>query len=63
MPIVQLIVLLVIVGVILWAINKYIPMPPTIKLIINIVVIAAVVVYLLGLFGLLPNLNAIRVGG
>jgi heme A synthase len=62
MPIIQLIILLVVVGVILWAVNTYIPMQPTIKKIINIVVIVVVVIYLLGLFGLLPNLNAIRVG-
>lgn len=62
MPLVQLIVLLVVVGVILWAINKYIPMDATIKRIINIIVIIAVCIYLLSLFGLLPNLGAIKVG-
>lgn len=62
MPLVQLIVLLVVVGVILWAINRYIPMDATIKRIVNIVVIVAVCVYLLSIFGLLPNLGAIRVG-
>lgn len=62
MPLVQLIVLLVVVGVILWAINRYIPMDATIKRIVNVVVIVAVCVYLLSMFGLLPNLGAIRVG-
>lgn len=62
MPLIQLLVLLVVVGVILWAINKYIPMDATIKRIVNIVVIIAVCIYLLSVFGLLPDLGAIRVG-
>ncbi len=62
MSLVSLVVVLIVVGVLLWLVNTYIPMEATIKRIINIVVIVAVVLWLLTVFGLLPDLNAIRVG-
>ncbi len=42
MDIVQVLVLLVVVGVILWMVNAYIPMAPPIKTIINVVVVLIV---------------------
>lgn len=63
MPIIQLIVILVIVGVILWLVNSYIPMDQKIKTILNIVVVIAVVLWLLSVFGLFAGLSSIRVGG
>jgi len=63
MSLVSVVVLLVVVGVLLWLVQKYIPMDATIKKIVTIVVIVAVCIWLLSLFGLLPDLNAIRVGG
>jgi hypothetical protein len=51
MPIIQLLIILVIVGVLLWVVNSYIPMDAKIKQILNIVVIIAVVIWLLNLFG------------
>lgn len=62
MSLISLVVILIVVGVLLWLVNKYIPMDATIRKIINIVVIVAVCIWLLGIFGLLPDLNAIRVG-
>lgn len=62
MSLVSLVVALIVVGVLLWLVNTYIPMQATIKRIINIVVIVAVCIWLLSVFGLLPDLNAIRVG-
>jgi low temperature requirement protein LtrA len=50
MPIISLIVILVIIGVILWAVNTYIPMDAKIKQIMNIVVVIAVCIWLLTLF-------------
>jgi uncharacterized membrane protein len=47
MPLIQLVVTLIIVGVLLWAMNTYIPMDPKIRQIINIVVVVAVVIWLL----------------
>ncbi|MCB2180526.1 MAG: hypothetical protein KQH63_00690 [Desulfobulbaceae bacterium] len=62
MPLINLIIILVVVGVILWAINSYIPMQPTIKKILNVVVIIVVVMWLLSVFGVIGNIANIRVG-
>ena len=62
MPLIQLILVLVVVGVILWVINSYIPMQTTIKKILNVVVIVAVIIWLLSVFGLIGNISSIRVG-
>ena len=62
MPLLQLIIVLVVVGVILWLINNYIPMDATIKRILNIVVVIAVILWLLSVFGVLGPLSGFRVG-
>ena len=62
MPLIQLVIVLVVVGVILWVINSYIPMQSTIKRILNVVVIIVVIIWLLGAFGLIGNLSTIRIG-
>lgn len=62
MPLIQLIVVLVVVGVLLWAVNEYIPMEARIKQIMNIVVVIAVVLWLLQVFGILGGMGNIRVG-
>ena len=62
MPLIQLIIVLVIVGVVLWVINSYIPMQSTIKKILNVVVIIAVIIWLLSVFGLIGDLSTIRIG-
>ena len=62
MPLIQVVVVLVVVGVILWLINSYIPMAGSIKSILNAVVIIAVVLWLLSVFGLIGELSKIRVG-
>ena len=53
MSIVSLLITLVVVGVILWLINNYLPMDGKIKSIINIVVVIAVIIWLLQSFGIL----------
>lgn len=63
MSLITLVVLLIIVGVLLWVVNTQIPMDATVKKIINIVVIIVVCLWLLSVFGILPDLNAIKVGG
>ena len=63
MPLIQLVISLVVLGVILWAINTYIPMDGTIKKILNVVVVIVAVLYVLSAFGLLGSLSALRVGG
>ena len=62
MPLIQLVLVLVVVGVVLWAINSYIPMQSTIKKILNVVVVIAVILWLLSVFGFIGDLSRIRVG-
>jgi hypothetical protein len=62
MPLIQVVMVLVVVGVLLWLVNRYIPMQGTIKGILNAVVVIATVVWLLQVFGLLHTLSRIRVG-
>ena len=62
MPLIQLVIVLVVVGVILWLINSYIPMQATIKKILNAVVVCAVIIWLLNVFGVIGNISAIRIG-
>jgi hypothetical protein len=60
MDLIQLIIVIVIIGVILWAVNTYIPMDARIKQILNIVVAVVLVLFLLSLF--VPSLPHIHVG-
>ena len=62
MPLIHVVVVLVVVGVILWLVNSYIPMAGSIKSILNAVVIIVVVLWLLSVFGLIGELSTIRVG-
>lgn len=58
MSLIGLILTLVVVGVVLWLVNSYIPMDPKVKNILNVVVIIVLVLWLLQVFGLLGALNA-----
>jgi hypothetical protein len=62
MPLIHLVMVLVVVGVILWVINNYIPMQSSIKKILNAVVVIAVIFWLLSVFGIIGNLSTIRIG-
>jgi len=62
MSLISLVVVLIVVGVLLWLVNTYIPMDSKIKSILNAVVVIAVVIWLLQVFGLLGDLSTIRVG-
>jgi len=62
MPLVQVLVVLIVVGVLLWLVNSFIPMQGTIKSILNAIVVIAVVLWLLNVFGVLHSLSNIRVG-
>jgi len=61
MPLINLVVTLILVGVALWLINNYIPMASSIKTILNIVVVVAVVVWVLQATGLWGNVTSFRV--
>jgi hypothetical protein len=56
MSILTIIIVLVVVGVLLWLVNRYIPMQSTIKTILNVVVVIVVVIWLLKVFGLFDSL-------
>ena len=62
MPLINVVVVLIVVGVLLWLVNTYIPMDGKIKNILNAVVVIGVVIWLLQVFGLIGNLQTIRVG-
>ncbi len=55
MPLIQLVIVLIVVGVLLGLVNSYIPMDGKIKQILNIVVVIAVVIWLLNVFGILSS--------
>lgn len=61
-PLIQVVMVLIVVGVLLWLVNRFIPMQGTIKSILNGVVVIAVVLWLLNAFGLLQSFSHIRVG-
>lgn len=62
MPLVNLVIVLVVVGVVLYLINRYIPMASSIKSILNVVVVVAVVVWVLQVAGLWGGISSYRVG-
>jgi hypothetical protein len=62
MPLIQLLEVLIVVGVLLWLVNRFIPMQGTIKSILNGVVVIAVVLWILNVFGLFNSLSRIHVG-
>lgn len=62
MPVLDLIIGLIVIGVLLWLVNSFIPMDPKIKQILNIVVVIIVVLWLLRAMGFLSYLENVRVG-
>jgi hypothetical protein len=61
MPLVQVLIALVVVGVLLWLVNSFIPMAGSIKSILNAVVVIVVVVWLLNVFGLMHYITNFHV--
>jgi hypothetical protein len=61
MSLVGVVLTLVVVGVLLWLLNTYVPMDSKIKSILNAVVVIVVVVWLLQAFGLLSSLQDLRI--
>lgn len=57
MPIITILIVLVVTGLLLWLINAYIPMQPTVKKILNVVVIIILIVWLLKIFGVFSHLS------
>jgi hypothetical protein len=62
MPLIQILEVLIMVGVLLWLVNRFIPMQGSIKSILNSVVVIALVLWLLNVFGLFHSLSRMHVG-
>jgi hypothetical protein len=62
MPLLQILLVLITIGVLLWLVNRFIPMERTIKSILNAIVIIGVVLWLLNVFGLFQSLSRVRIG-
>jgi hypothetical protein len=62
MPLIQIATTLIVVGVLLWLVNTFIPMAASIKSILNAVVVIVVVMWLLNVFGLLNSIQNFRLG-
>ena len=62
MPLLQILMVLIVVGVLLWLVNNFIPMAGSIKSILNAVVVIGVIVWLLNIFGFIHSLSRIHVG-
>jgi hypothetical protein len=62
MPLVQFLMIVIVVGVLLWLVNNFIPMQGTIKSILNAVVVIGLVLWILNVFGLFHSFSHIRIG-
>jgi hypothetical protein len=62
MPLIQLVEVLILVGVLLWLVNRFIPMQATMKSILNGVVVIAVVLWLMNVVGLFHSISRIHIG-
>lgn len=62
MSLINVVIALIVVGVILWLINNYLPMDGKIKNILNGVVVVVVVLWLLQVFGLIGAISGVKVG-
>jgi hypothetical protein len=61
MPLLSVVLTLIVIGLLLWLVNTYIPMQGTIKSILNIVVVVCVVIWLLHVFGILNGAHDVTV--
>ena len=62
MPLIQLLEVLVVVGILLWLVNRFVPMQGSIKSVLNGVVVIAVVLWLCNVFGIFHSISRIHVG-
>jgi hypothetical protein len=61
MSLLTLIFVIVLVGVLLWVVNRFIPMDAKIRSILNAVVVIVLVLWLLNAFGVLGSLRDVRI--
>ncbi len=62
MPLLNVVIVLIVVGVLLWLVNTFIPMDHKINSILNAVVVIALVLWLLSVFGLFSSITTIHIG-
>ena len=62
MPLINVVIYLIVVGVLLWLFNAYVPMNGKVKNVLNVVVVIAVVIWLLQVFGVLGPMDAMYIG-
>jgi len=62
MPLLNVLIALIVVGFLLWLVNRFVPMAGSIKSILNGVVVIGVVLWLLNVFGIFHSLSRVRVG-
>ena len=62
MPLIQVVEFLIVVGVLLWLVNRFVPMAASIKSILNAVVVIGVVLWLLNVFGLFHSVSRMDIG-
>jgi len=62
MPLVNVVVTLMVVGILLWLVNRFVPMQGTIKSILNAVVVIVVILWIVNIFGLFHYVSQFRVG-
>lgn len=62
MPLIQFIIILIVIGVLLWAANNYLPMSRPILGLLNIVVVIVAILFTLNAFGVLPFVSRLRIG-
>ena len=62
MPLIQIVITLIIVGVLMWLVNRFLPMHSTIRSILNGLVAILVIVWLVNVFGLMHYITSFHVG-
>jgi uncharacterized membrane-anchored protein len=60
MPLITIVIVLVVAGAALWAINRYIPMAKPVRTILNVVVVGVLCVWLLQIFGVWDSISSVR---
>jgi hypothetical protein len=61
MPLLTILLVIIVVGVLLWLVNSFLPMDHNIKTILNVVVIIILIVWLLKVFGIFSSLMDIHI--
>lgn len=61
MPLLTIVIVLIVVGLLLWLVNTYIPMDRKIKSILNVVVVVVLIIWLLRAFGVWGSMNSVTV--